>query len=967
MFELETLRLIKKSFRRFLTLTLIVMIGAGFMMGLISTSQIMRESVDVYTDANNLQDLQIYSPYGFCKEDYQFLSELDGVDSVFASKEIDLYAVKDNGDIYTSRVSELFRKNNTFELVTGRMPLKNDECIILSNTTFNEININDVLTLDYDDKDVFDYLKNDKYTVVGTFKSPEYLSNVLGSSTMNNETLNTVILIPNGNFIFDYYTTMYLTLDGSKDIVSFSKEYDSFIRTKQTQIENSTLEQQNFLKEKVIESADEELKKNTALLDEMKEKGQSELDDAKAQLDEARNQIIAYEAQLASVQQLINTIQSAINQDKPILDAIYDNTVLVEEGLEDLLSLFGFDAHIHSGSAAIEYTNNAYNNAISQFNSLKAQLENGKRQYESGLKQYQDAQKEFDTRIENAEHELKLAKQQLDELPEAKWIFLNRDKQYSSSMYKNTVKQMKNIGIYLPIMFFLVAALVCLTTMKRLVDEQRGQIGIFVALGFTRRQIMMKYILYALLASLVGGVIGIVFGQPLFPSVIYTVWRLMYNLPPIRIHYPIKYVLLTLMSFSVLMGGVTAYVVYDVLNDVPASLMRPKAPKKAKGLLIEKITFLWNNLSFTSKITARNLFRYKSRFLMTVIGIAGCTGLLVLGFGIKDSISDVLIIQYGGIFDHNNIIYLESSENMDENLKILRNNPDNSKISPYMTYMTKIYMGSDDDNAHVIVIDPKDFDLSFNINRTDKKTPITLSNDGVVISEMFAKNHNLKQGDTIKFESAKGIKADFVITDICEMYLQHYLFISDSLYESAFGEKTDNKAIAVYAENRESFLRNCSQLKDLSFSMDFASIIKDFNSMIQALNYIIVVIIIVAGALAFVVLMNLTQVNISERVREIATLKVLGFNDHEINMYIFKEIILLSFIGSILGFPVGILEHRFIMNALTMENIMFGTNIEPISFLYAFIITMIFTVIVLMFMRKPLKQVDMVESLKSVE
>ena len=967
MFELETIRLIRKTFRRFLTLTLIVMIGAGFMMGMISTAQIMRESVDAYTDESNLADIQIYSSYGFCKEDYAFLSNLDEIESVYASKEIDVYLHTEDESKYVVKVSELYRKNNSIELVEGRMPQNNNECLVIKHGAFNGIHLNETIRIDYDDKDISDYLKNNEYTVVGSFMSPEYLSNILGSSTLNNETLNSIILVPNGNFIFDYYTTMYLTLKGSKETVSFSKEYDKFIKEKEIQLENSSLVQQDFLKNQMLENAKEELEKNTELLEEMEELGQKELDDAARQLEDARTQIASYEAQLASAGQLINTLQNAINQDKPIIDEIYNDAILIENGIEDVLSLFGFEAHIHGAEAAYNYSANAYNDAVKQYNSLKAQLENGKRQYENGLKQYEEAKKEFDERIEDGKHQLKLAQQQLEELPEAKWMFLDRDKEYSSSMFKNTCNQMANIGIYLPIMFFLVAALVCLTTMKRLIDEQRGQIGIYVALGFNKTQITLKYITYALLASLIGGIIGIAIGQLIFPSVIYRVWEMMYKFPPIKIYYPIKYVILSLSLFIILMCSVTAYVVHSVLKDVPAALMRPKAPKKGKEIIIEKIPIVWNSLSFISKITARNIFRYKARFFMTVLGIAGCTGLLLLGFGIKDSVNDVLDIQYGQIFNHNNVVFLNSSENIDENVAILKSDPSNDKVSPYMTFMTRVYLGTHEDTAHVIAANPQDFDLSFAIKKTDKHTPIKLTNEGVIVTERFADKHNLKKGDTIKIESAKGIKAEFVIVDICEMYFQHYIFMTDSLYESSFNEKLDPKAIAINNNDEEFLLNDTTKLKDFSFYQHFASIIAEFESMIQALNYIIVVVIIVAGALAFVVLMNLTQVNISEREREIATLKVLGFNNHEINMYIFKEIILLSLIGSIIGFPLGIIEHRFIMKTLTMEMIMFGINIKPLSYVFAFIITIVFTIIVLMFMKKPLKDVDMVESLKSVE
>ena len=466
---------------------------------------------------------------------------------------------------------------------------------------------------------------------------------------------------------------------------------------------------------------------------------------------------------------------------------------------------------------------------------------------------------------------------------------------------------------------------------------------------------------------MIGGVAGILLGQLIFPTVIYKTWRLMYDLPKMEISYPVIYVTVCLLSFLSLMCIVTAYVVGKTLKDVPASLMRPKAPKNAKEIILEKIPFIWERLSFTSKIPARNLFRYKSRFLMTVIGVAGCTALLVLGYGIKDSISDVIDIQFGEIFGYDYQIALENDHHLEENLEILENDLSNETVAPFMSYTGKLYFNSRSDTASVIVMDPRNALMSMELRSVDKKTPLKLNNEGIIVSNKFARNNGIRKGDMVILESRNGIKAEVKVTEICEMYFQHYIFMSEAMYQTLFEEDVRDTLIAVRSNDPDRLMKDCNGLKDFISIVDFSAMIDQFQTMIDALDLIIAVIIVTSGSLAFVVLVNLTQVNISERVREIATLKVLGFNEHEVNLYIFKEILLLTLIGGLLGLPLGVLEHHFIMNVINMEMVMFGMNIAVLSFVYAFLITFVFTGIVLFFMRKPLQSINMVESLKSVE
>ena len=648
------------------------------------------------------------------------------------------------------------------------------------------------------------------------------------------------------------------------------------------------------------------------------------------------------------------------------IDARFNGSI--EKTYIQLKTLYEARDRLKSSRQELEEGKESIAKGQKELEDAQVKLNDGKKKYEKGLEEYNESLMTFNDEIEKAQNDLNKAEEELEALPNASWILLDRDSHYSSYMYKNTISQMSAIGYAMPFLFYLVAALVCMTTMTRLVDEQRSQIGIFLALGFSQAQIIGKYVLYALLAAIGGSIPGIISGQLVFPTVIYNTWRLMYDLPEIHLYFPIIYVVICVLAFGLLMAIVTASVVKKSLREMPSQLLRPKAPKSSKRVLLERIGFIWRRLPFTSKITARNIFRYKSRFFMTVIGVAGCTGLLVVGFGIKDSISDIVSIQYGQIFAYDYQINLENDHHLNENVAILKENLNNEEVVPFMTYTTKAYLSDKDDDTLIVeVLDARESRNVLNLRKTDRRTPIELDNSGVIVSEKFAINHKLKEGDYILVESFNGLKREVRITRICEFYFQHYLFMSESYYEETFGENVHDNAIAVKSDDKESLSKDNSRLQEYISTVDFSGFISQFETMIKALDFIILVIILAAGSLALVVLINLIQVNIAERIREIATLKVLGFNDHEVNSYIFKEVLLLTVIGGLLGLPLGVLEHHFIMNVINMDMMMFGMNISWLSFTFAFLITIGFTLLVSLFMRRHLNEIEMVESLKSVE
>lgn len=996
MFKKDTFRLIKKTKKRFLSLVLIVLIGVAFMMGLMSNPTIMRKSVDRYDDEYSLQDLQLYSPYGFCANDVIKLRSTEGIDEIMASKQNDFYCRRMDGVSVVTRAMELDRNINRFELVEGRLPENDNECVILYGLSADAYRIGQHLIFYLNDEDIHDYLVHDDYVIVGFVQSPEFLSKTLGSSNRDNKELSLVAYLPNSNFIFEYYTTIYLTLDGSKDMLSYTKEYEEYINENKENVEYLAAAQQEYLKDKITQEYQEELDEGKQEFEQQKTDGQKKLDDAKKELDDANIQIISAETQIEMFKNIIYRAESTIENGKisleeeknalyARLDALglshdigYDQLIeriaryairygMDSDQYDDLLLAAESKAKVDGLEEAMEYAQETLDTTKRELYSTKRQLEDARKQYEDGLIEYNDGILKFNEEIENAEAKLRKAQQDLDDLPNAEWMIMDRTYQYSSYMYDGTCKQMTSIGFALPFIFFLVAALVCMTTMTRLVDEQRGQIGIFVALGFTDKQIICKYCVYAFLAAVIGYVPGIIIGQLLFPTVIYDTWRLMYYFPNMKMLFPFLYLLLCFGCFAGLMMLVTFLVVKDHLKEVPALLMRPKSPKNAKAIILEKIPLIWENLSFTSKITARNIFRYKSRFFMTVIGVAGCTALLVVGWGIKDSISDVIDIQYGRIFGYDFQIYLDNDYHLENNLKILEEDLNNETVVPFMQYTSKGYFSKDDDTMDVIVMDPRDANYVLGLKHTDRKSDLKLDNEGVIVSQKFSINNDIKKGDYITIESRNGIKAEVKVADICEMYFQHYIFMSDKYYQMVFDENVYDICIGIKTNDYESLMEDCNRLEDFISVVDFSSMIESFQTMIEALDLIIAVIIITSGSLAFVVLINLTQVNISERIREIATLKVLGFNEREIDAYIFKEILLLTVIGGLVGLPLGVIEHHFIMNVINLEMVMFGMNISFMSFTYAFLVTFVFTAIVLLFMRKPLDEVNMIESLKSVE
>lgn len=589
---------------------------------------------------------------------------------------------------------------------------------------------------------------------------------------------------------------------------------------------------------------------------------------------------------------------------------------------------------------------------------------------------YEKAVAQFDFNAVNAEYDKKM-NETLADSDSWEWYVLTRESSYSFRDYESSANRMKAIATVFPLFFIIVAGLVCLTTMTRMVEEERGLIGTYKALGYGKATIALKYVIYAFLASLTGAVIGCAAGLRLFPYIIYESWNIIYQMPAIKYASHTILSVVAVASLILVTLIATLYSCYNELSEVPSALMRPKAPKNGKKILLEH-TFIWKHLSFTKKVTMRNIFLYKKRFFMTVIGIAGCGALITAGFGIKDSVQSIIDNQYGQIIHYDNILVFNKNADSDarNNLsdKISSDEYYKSSLMDYAyTAEVKIPGSADDYSTEITVVNDTSAYMDYVTFRTRRsKKTIELDDSGVIISEKLAKDLNVKEGDNVLIHDEDNKQATVKVSGVMEMYINNYIFMTSEYYSQVFGYTPDNNRILgiltsdgddIQSVIGDRYLTD-NNVKSLTF---VKANITRFENMIQSLDLVTWVLIISAGMLAFVVLYNLTNVNISERIREIATIKVLGFYDREVGEYVYRENIILTLIGGVFGLLLGMALHAYIMTTIELDGVMFGTKINISSFLISYGITILFSLLINIFMYPSLKKIPMVESLKSVE
>ena len=618
--------------------------------------------------------------------------------------------------------------------------------------------------------------------------------------------------------------------------------------------------------------------------------------------------------------------------------------------------------------------------ARQQYEDGLAELEEGRQELIDGQQEYEDAKAEAEQELADGKEEILDAESEVRKIEKGKWVLGDRSDNTSFSSYGDNADKIAAIATVFPVFFFLVAALVALTTMTRMVEEERGQVGTMKALGYTRGQIAAKYILYALAASLAGSGVGMLIGMQLFPRVILSAYNIMYDLPELLTPFNWGFGMLATGAAVACTLLATLNACWAELREQPASLMLPKAPKAGKRILLEHIGPVWRRLRFTHKVTARNLFLYKKRFFMTVVGIAGCTALLVTGFGLHDSISDIVEKQFNELAHYQMLVSLQDKSALDgRDLSAILE--DDSKITGWLAMTQEdgtVVPGEDggeEDNVYITV--PSDtgaLNDYFTFRQRTTGEPVPFEEGSVIITEKLAERQNLDVGDVITVENADGETASFSITGVCENYVYHYIYMSEDVYRDAFGK--DPEVNLLYCsladgvdtpeaeDELSTALLKCRDVAGAQFTHEITA---SFSQSLGSINYIVVVLIIAAGALAFVVLYNLTNINITERSKELATIKVLGFYDGEVGAYIYRETSVLTLIGTVCGLLFGIALHTFVIRTAEVDMVMFGRSIYPMSFVWSALLTIVFSLLVNLVMYRKLKNISMVESMKAPE
>ena len=1182
---------------RFFSIMILVALSVAFLSGLKATAPDMKHTGDDYLDSLHLADFQVLSTLGLTDEDIDALKEQENIENAEGEYVLDAFAAAGGSETVVKILSLSEQGISDVLLREGRMPARADECVVEEGMlSLLDIAIGDTITLTPGSK-MEDALAGDTYTVVGTVRSPVYISVERGTSTIGSGTARAYLYLPRDAFALDYYTAAYVRVSGAAEMTAFYDDYDDYIDDVIDSLEDFADARAQLRHDELVEEATEKLDDAQEELDEAKAEadeklgdaekelkdarkklddgwrdyrdGQQELADSRVKLDDAKTElengeqeykdglaeyeeaVAEYEKGLAEYedgrkkyeqsQQQLNAGAQELAEGKKQLDegqkqldalgstvtGALDGSGSPYEGKPDQLiedlgkgdqtaaattdaALDGMRARLSAGIAQAQSTIDTLNGQIAhlsaalqnpalsdeeraryekglaeaqaglaQAEAQKAQMEqqlaqlkdvnsgsiaqskqqldkgqaayssgraelaagsrelaagkkqldeakaelddvpaqlqeakqklsdarkelddgwkeyydgeekyadgkqelaeaytelqSGEKDYRAGLREYEDGKAEADEKIADAQAKIADARRKVADIESCEWYLFGRSYNPGYTGFGQDAERMANLASVFPVIFFLVAALVCLTTMTRMVEEQRVQIGSLKAMGYSSLAISRKYIFYGLLPSLTGGLMGLVIGYILFPKMIFMAYQIMYQVPDIELRaYP------GISVFSVLAAVActtlaTLWACFATLRETPASLMRPRTPKAGKRVFLEYIRPLWKRMSFTHKVTARNLFRYQKRFWMTVIGIGGCTALIIAGFGMRSSLLFTMTRQYDELFHYSAQVTLADNVLSEEREAVEDFLSSDARIVSYVPatassatvatsgYSTTAYievMASDEIGKVVDLFDYKSGE------------PITMGDDGVYINQKLSELLGVKIGDTF-FLDGEG-RGDVTVAGIYEHYTGHFIYMTPTYYENALHAGSEPNAYLMNFTSDDTDTCNAifEKLLDLSGVVS-TSRMRDtqdtYMHSMERVDFVVVIIILAAAALAMVVLFNLSNINITERQRELATIKLLGFYDREVSAYVYRENIVLTVFGILIGCFMGHWLHIYLVRSTEIDLMMFGRQTKATAYLYAAILTTIFSFLVNVLAHFRMKKIDMVESLKSAE
>ena len=954
----DSIKEIKNTYKRFLSILLMAFLGVGFFAGLRATSPDMVDTIDEYYDSQNVYDIQVISTLGLTDEDIKEISKIENVDKVIGTYETDGKVLLDNNEDVVKVMS--IEEVNKPQLLEGKMPEADNECVVEHNFLVqNNKKIGDTIEIEIEntknsDGEEIEYLVNKKMKIVGTIKSALYISRDRGTSSLGSGKVDYYLYINKDNInAKEVYTNIYIKVKDSDKLETSSNKYKELISNVKTKIEDKKDEREKARQDELIASATEKLNEAETEFNDKKKEAEEEIANAESEIEEGKKQLEDGEREINKNEQRANeefasaeakiknakeeiseneeilkqeeekaneqfkvleeqkdNLKNRLNETNDALDIAYETYNNILEQLNDpnqdvgsLESLQGqkigceeniaklegnknvlesgiteIENGINSGKqkiedgkakielAKIELENqeNKYNktkkSTISQINSAKKELERAKVELESGEQELNEQKIEVQKQLDEAEAELIDARDEIAKIEKPQWYVLDREQNSGYVSFIQDTESVENIGKVFPIVFFLVAVLISLTSMTRMVEEERTQIGTLKALGYNKVQIAGKYVLYASLASIFGGIFGMCVGFILIPKVIWMMYSMMYEIGDISLNFNWTFGTLGLELIFICVVGATIYAVVKELRQTPAILMRPKAPKIGKRVLLERVTFIWKRLSFSRKVTIRNIFRYKKRFLMTIIGIMGCTALILTGFGLRDSISRIMPDQYEHVFNYDLQINLKDGLE-EKQIQELKNDLEQKDeiikvIETYMTTETAVKNGIEEDVQIIVPKNKNSLDEIINIVDLKTKEKIVLKDNEICLTDKVAELLGVKERDTIILQDSDGNEKEVTISNIVENYVYHYVYMSKELYESLYNE--DYKANVLLTkddnlteEQEDNLAEELMNYSEISSSSLISSAIKTMDETMKSLNYVVVVLIVSARTSSF--------------------------------------------------------------------------------------------------------------------
>lgn len=995
-------RAIKSSLGRFIAIMAIIALGVGFFVGVKVTKSSMIETGNRYVIEHNMFDFKFVSTLGFTHEEVDEIEKAEGVSQVEGSITCDFFSKDNKGNSVIFKAHSMPQEINILRLVEGRLPESGKECVGDKEHFSREDVGREIIVSSENSEETIDSFEYSSFKLVGLVDSPIYMNrSERGTASIGDGSVKAYVFLPKDAFTSEYYTEVYVTCQEQGYI--YSDEYNNNIKKARPAIEEVAKQcginrHEDILTEATaqIDSGQKELLEGKQKLQDgrdrlnaNREKTYAQLNSAKKTLDNNRDSIERAEAELtAQRDDLLAQIES-LERAQQAAQGAYNNALNMSDNdpakAETLARTYG---QLQEVTTALESAISALSQidaALEVLPAQRAQLAAGYEEYYSGrakadeeFAKAEDELRKAEAQLARGERELEQAKRDLKELKNPKLYTQLREDNLGYDSFNSNSDIVDSIAKVFPVFFFLIAALVCSTTMSRMIEEERTQIGTLRAIGYSRRRIIGKYLIYSGAAALIGSISGFLLGSKFFPLAIWMGYSMIFDFSPLVYYFSLPLAIISVLVALLCSAGTTCLAASRQLKEMPAEILRPKAPKAGKRVLIERISPLWNRLRFLHKVAIRNIFRYKKRMVMMIMGIAGCTALVLAGFGIFDSVAGMADHQYDEIEKYDVTVQFDevlTDKKTDEFIAAV-NEPDGEGEISIMVPIERISVNAKSEDkirSCDLMVTDKYSDLQKVVNFREKTTDgskLTYPKEGeALINNKLAELMKVEKGDMLTIEYDDTKTAELRVSGVYRNYVGNYIYINEETYDTAMNKIYEPRQAFVKLSEGDSgdLIKRINEDKNVLGIHLNEDTRKNIDNMMVSLNYIVWLVVACAGALAFIVLFNLGNINITERTREIATIKVLGFHSKETGAYVFRESIVLIIMGIIIGLPLGYALHKFIMKQIIVDMIAFNESVEPISYLYSTLMVILFAVFTDLVLRRKLRRINMAEALKSIE